>query len=143
MAAALARGSRITGAARQKLAVQVGQRYAGGESIRAIAEETGRSFGFVHGLVKESGVTIRSRGGATRGAAATATPARTPAAAQEDPAQGSRAKKAAKSPKGTKPAKDKSDQKASAKLAEAKSARVKKSKGGKSQKASKGTKTRS
>lgn len=70
MAEALARGSRITGTQRAELAARLGQRYAAGESIRAIAEGTGRSFGFVHGLVKESGVDLRSRGGATRGPAA-------------------------------------------------------------------------
>jgi hypothetical protein len=67
VAESLVRGARITGTQRTDLAVQLGQRYAGGESIRAIAEDTGRSFGFVHGLIKESGVPVRSRGGATRG----------------------------------------------------------------------------
>ena len=70
MAEALARGSRITGTQRADLAARLGRRYAAGESIRAIAEDTGRSFGFVHGLVKESGVDLRGRGGATRGPAA-------------------------------------------------------------------------
>ena len=70
MAQALVRGSRITGTERAELAAQLGQRYAAGESLRSIAEDTGRSFGFVHGLVKESGVDLRSRGGATRGPAA-------------------------------------------------------------------------
>ena len=70
MAQALVRGSRITGGERAELAAQLGQRYAAGESLRSIAEDTGRSFGFVHGLVKESGVDLRSRGGATRGPAA-------------------------------------------------------------------------
>ena len=140
MAAALARGSRITGTDRQQLAVQLGQRYAGGESIRAIAENTGRSFGFVHGLVKESGVTIRGRGGATRGAAATATPG----AAKKAPEAKSTVKKVtAKLAKATKPAKDKDDPKASAKSAEVKGAKGKKSKGGKSQKAGKGAKAKS
>jgi hypothetical protein len=70
VAQALVRGSRITGTERAELAAQLGQRYAAGESLRSIAEDTGRSFGFVHGLVKESGVDLRSRGGATRGPAA-------------------------------------------------------------------------
>lgn len=72
MAAQLARGARITGPQRQELAAELARRYQAGESIRALAEDTGRSFGFVHGLVKESGVTLRGRGGATRGAAAEA-----------------------------------------------------------------------
>ena len=83
MAEALARGSRVTGAQRAELAARLGQRYAAGESIRAIAEGTGRSFGFVHGLVKESGVDLRSRGGATRGPAARAATARARALAEE------------------------------------------------------------
>ena len=33
----------------------------------AMAEETGRSYGFVHRMLSESGVTLRGRGGATRG----------------------------------------------------------------------------
>jgi hypothetical protein len=68
--AELAKGSRITGTQRTELATELAQRYGAGESIRAIAEATGRSFGFVHGLIKESGVEVRGRGGATRGAAA-------------------------------------------------------------------------
>jgi hypothetical protein len=72
VAQALVKGSRITGTQRTELAAELAQRYAGGESIRAIAEGTGRSFGFVHGLIKESGVEVRGRGGATRGAAAAA-----------------------------------------------------------------------
>ena len=68
--AELAKGSRITGTQRTELAAELAQRYGAGESIRAIAEATGRSFGFVHGLIKESGVEVRGRGGATRGAAA-------------------------------------------------------------------------
>jgi hypothetical protein len=68
--AELVKGSRITGTQRTELAAELAQRYGAGESIRAIAEATGRSFGFVHGLIKESGVEVRGRGGATRGAAA-------------------------------------------------------------------------
>jgi hypothetical protein len=67
----LAKGSRITGAQRGTLAAQYAKRYAAGESIRKIAEDVGRSFGFVHGVLKEAGVILRSRGGATRGAKAT------------------------------------------------------------------------
>ena len=68
MAKALAKGSRITGAQRTTLASQYARRYAAGESIRKIAEDAGRSFGFVHGVLKEAGVELRGRGGATRGA---------------------------------------------------------------------------
>jgi hypothetical protein len=70
---ALAKGSRITGTQRTELAAALAQRYADGESLRALADDTGRSFGFVHGLIKESGVQVRGRGGATRGGTAAAT----------------------------------------------------------------------
>ena len=66
------RGSRITGAGRKDLAARLVKRYQRGESIRSMAEEIGRSYGFVHGVLAESGVAMRSRGGATRGAAAEA-----------------------------------------------------------------------
>lgn len=62
----LAKGARITGASRQALGAQLAERYQAGDSIRALALETGRSFGFVHGVIKESGVPLRGRGGATR-----------------------------------------------------------------------------
>ena len=68
MAKALAKGSRITGAQRTTLASQYAKRYAAGDSIRKIADDAGRSFGFVHGVLKEAGVELRGRGGATRGA---------------------------------------------------------------------------
>ena len=69
MAKALAKGSRISGAQRTTLATQYAKRYAGGESIRKIADDAGRSYGFVHNVLKESGVSLRGRGGATRGTA--------------------------------------------------------------------------
>ncbi len=47
------------------------KKYDSGASIRALAEETGRSYGFVHRMLSESGVTLRGRGGATRGKKAT------------------------------------------------------------------------
>ncbi len=78
------RGSRVTGAERAELAASLGRRYAAGESVRALAEDTGRSFGFVHGLVKEAGVPLRSRGGPTRGAAALATTSVTAASGPPD-----------------------------------------------------------
>lgn len=70
--AGLTKGARITGDQRSSLGAAFGQRYAGGESIRSIAQDTGRSYGFVHGVLKESGASLRGRGGATRG------PRRTP-----------------------------------------------------------------
>ena len=75
MAKALAKGSRITGAQRGTLSAQYAKRYSAGESIRKIAEDAGRSFGFVHGVLKEAGVQLRGRGGATRGAKKTSSSA--------------------------------------------------------------------
>lgn len=62
----LKKGMRITGAARDKLAAELKKKYEKGASIRALAESTGRSYGFVHRVLSESGVTLRGRGGATR-----------------------------------------------------------------------------
>jgi hypothetical protein len=62
----LKKGTRVTGADRQKLAADLQKRYRAGESIRALAAATGRSYGFVHRILAESGVALRSRGGATR-----------------------------------------------------------------------------
>lgn len=72
MSAKLPKGSRITGDSRQDLASSLVERYNRGESIRSLADDIGRSYGFVHGVLAEAGVTMRSRGGATRGAAAEA-----------------------------------------------------------------------
>ncbi|WP_375433205.1 helix-turn-helix domain-containing protein [uncultured Friedmanniella sp.] len=72
MSDTLTKGSRITGADRTTLGASLAERYQAGESIRALAEDIGRSFGFVHGVITEAGVPLRGRGGPTRGAAATA-----------------------------------------------------------------------
>jgi hypothetical protein len=37
--------------------------YEGGASIRALVANTGRSYGSVHSMLRESGTTMRSRGG--------------------------------------------------------------------------------
>lgn len=66
--AELKKGSRVTGAERDKLATDLRKKYDGGASIRALAEATGRSYGFVHRVLSESGTKLRGRGGATRGA---------------------------------------------------------------------------
>ena len=63
------RGSRVTGAKRDQQATDLKKRYDGGASIRSLAESTGRSYGFVHRILTESEVSLRSRGGATRGKA--------------------------------------------------------------------------
>jgi hypothetical protein len=63
----LKKGTRVTGADRTKLATDLKKRYDAGESIRSLAAATGRSYGFVHRILSETGVTLRGRGGATRG----------------------------------------------------------------------------
>jgi predicted transcriptional regulator len=67
VAETLRKGSRVTGNARERLAADLKKKYGQGRSIRSLAEETGRSYGFVHRMLTESGVTLRGRGGATRG----------------------------------------------------------------------------
>ena len=62
----LKKGTRVTGVDRSKLATVLGKRYDNGESIRSLAASTGRSYGFVHRILTETGVTLRGRGGATR-----------------------------------------------------------------------------
>lgn len=71
MTETLKKGTRVTGADRAKLAADLQKRYSAGESIRALAASTGRSYGFIHRILTESDVTLRSRGGATRGRART------------------------------------------------------------------------
>ena len=63
----LKKGARITGAQRDKLATDLKNKYEQGASIRALAEQSHRSYGFVHRVLSETGVTLRARGGATRG----------------------------------------------------------------------------
>lgn len=63
---ALKKGARITGAERSKLASDLKKAYDKGTSIRELADKHGRSYGFVHRVLSESGVTLRGRGGATR-----------------------------------------------------------------------------
>jgi len=65
--AELKKGSRITGAERDKLAGDLRKKYESGQSIRLLAQESGRSYGFVHRILSESGASLRGRGGATRG----------------------------------------------------------------------------
>ncbi len=69
MADSLKKGTRVVGADRAKLAADLRKRYDAGESIRSLAASTGRSYGFVHRILTENGVSLRGRGGATRGKA--------------------------------------------------------------------------
>jgi hypothetical protein len=63
------KGARFRGTDRSKLAGELKKKYTSGSSIRALAEETGRSYGFVHRILTENEVQLRGRGGATRGKA--------------------------------------------------------------------------
>jgi hypothetical protein len=60
------KGTRVTGADRSKLATDLKARYDAGESIRSLATATGRSYGFIHRILTETGVALRGRGGATK-----------------------------------------------------------------------------
>jgi Helix-turn-helix domain len=64
--ATLKKGARITGPQRDKLAADLRKKYEKGQSIRSLAEGTGRSYGFVHRLLLDAEVPLRGRGGATR-----------------------------------------------------------------------------
>ena len=68
----LKKGSRVTGSERNSLAADLRRKYDAGSSIRSLAESTGRSYGFVHRILTESGAALRGRGGATRGKAKSA-----------------------------------------------------------------------
>lgn len=69
MSESLHKGMRVAGDLRAATTKRYVERYEAGESIRAIAADSGRSYGFVQGLLKEAGVEFRSRGGAVRKAA--------------------------------------------------------------------------
>ncbi len=69
----LKKGARITGSERSKLANDLKKQYEKGRSIRELADTYGRSYGFVHRVLSESEVTLRGRGGATRGKATKST----------------------------------------------------------------------
>jgi predicted transcriptional regulator len=66
MAALMKKGARITGNDRNKLATDLKKQYDKGKSIRELAASHGRSYGFVHRVLSESGTALRGRGGATR-----------------------------------------------------------------------------
>ena len=60
------KGTRVTGADRSKLATDLRARYDAGESIRSLATAPGRSYGFIHRILTETGVALRGRGGAIK-----------------------------------------------------------------------------
>ena len=51
------KGRRITGGEREELTSELKKRYGQGASIRELAAETGRSYGFIHRVLVESDVT--------------------------------------------------------------------------------------
>lgn len=92
---ALKKGARITGAERSKLATDLKKAYDKGKSIRELADTHGRSYGFVHRVLSESGATLRGRGGATRTKSADAK-ATAPASKAAKPAKAAKPVKSAK-----------------------------------------------
>lgn len=75
----LTKGRRISGQERDALTAKLRKQYDKGVSIRELASETGRSYGFVHRLLVESGTQLRGRGGANRRSAPTAKKKKAPA----------------------------------------------------------------
>ncbi|MFI6076029.1 helix-turn-helix domain-containing protein [Actinoplanes sp. NPDC051343] len=65
-AGTLVKARRKSFEARHSVIRDIVTRYESGESIRSIAATTGRSWGFIHRVLTESGVHLRQRGGARR-----------------------------------------------------------------------------
>lgn len=58
------KGVRVLGSDRTELQADLKAKYEAGASIRSLAQETGRSYGFVHKVLVESNAALRARGGA-------------------------------------------------------------------------------
>jgi hypothetical protein len=56
----------LRGADRDKTANELRKRYEAGDSIRALMTATGRSYGYIHGLLTHARTTMRPRGGPRR-----------------------------------------------------------------------------
>ena len=52
-----------TNKSREQLLMDLRNAYERGASIRSLVAETGRSYGSVHSMLRESGTRMRSRGG--------------------------------------------------------------------------------
>ncbi len=52
-----------TNQSREQLMDELRSAYEGGASIRALVATTGRSYGSIHSMLRESGTRMRSRGG--------------------------------------------------------------------------------
>jgi len=48
---------------RDQVLYELRSAYEGGASIRRLVSSTGRSYGSIHSMLRESGTTMRSRGG--------------------------------------------------------------------------------
>ncbi len=48
---------------RDQMLQELRSAYEGGASIRTLVASTGRSYGSIHSMLRESGTTMRSRGG--------------------------------------------------------------------------------
>ncbi|ORA62365.1 transcriptional regulator [Mycolicibacterium elephantis] len=48
---------------RDQLLTELRSAYESGASIRTLVASTGRSYGSIHSMLRESGTTMRSRGG--------------------------------------------------------------------------------
>jgi hypothetical protein len=48
---------------RDQLVAELRSAYEGGASIPSLVASTGRSYGSIHSMLRESGTTMRSRGG--------------------------------------------------------------------------------
>ena len=55
-----------TSDARDQLVRELRQAYESGASIRSLVAATGRSYGAVHAMLRESGVSMRGRGDPNR-----------------------------------------------------------------------------
>lgn len=63
----LPKHSRITGAQRAQVGASLARQYERGKSIREIADAVGRSYGFVHRILREQpDLVLRGRGGDPR-----------------------------------------------------------------------------
>ncbi|MFJ8966981.1 helix-turn-helix domain-containing protein [Lentzea sp. NPDC102401] len=62
----LKKGKQIRGSDRTKLRKDLQAKYEKGASVRALAENIGRSYGFVYKLLTETNVRLRPRGGDRR-----------------------------------------------------------------------------
>ncbi len=54
---------RVPNEAREQMLRELRNAYEGGASIRTLVASTGRSYGSIHSMLRESGTAMRSRGG--------------------------------------------------------------------------------